>query len=80
MSDQTTAQETETTAPDDYAWRVTKRPGDSTAQIEIGSMYADFDGPELTLLMHRIGRGLIQVGTLALESRMHDDGDDEDDW
>lgn len=60
-----------------YAWRLVKRPDSKTAQIELGDQYADFTDAQLTVLMHGIGRGLIQAGTIALQSRV---GDDEDGW
>lgn len=59
-----------------FAWRLVKRPDSKTAQIELGDQYADLSDAELTVLMHGIGRGLIQAGTIALQSRV---GDDEDD-
>jgi hypothetical protein len=63
-------------------WSVVKREGSNSADVTLGSMYAELSGPELTVVTRTIGKSLIKLGTELLQMRVgsDDDWDDEEGW
>lgn len=74
----TIASEKEVPTEREYAWRLVKWEGESSATLELGSAMADLSDAELTFVTRRIGEVLIKAGTMFIQSRIGDD--DEEDY
>lgn len=65
-------------AEDEWAWRLVKKRGSSSAVLELGEMYADAPDPVINRLIHVIGESLVKAGMQMVQSRLESDEDEDD--
>lgn len=67
------------TDEEDWSWRLVRPKHSTDATLELSSEFEGLPDEVLTLLMHRIGKTLIQAGTLMLQSEIGEGlgGDDD---
>jgi hypothetical protein len=64
----------------EWMWRLVKWNNESAATLELAPEFEEWSAAETSLLVQRIGGGLMQVGARLAQSRIESDEDDDEGW